>query len=226
MSDYIILVQARSSSARLSRKVLLEVGGKPLIQYQMDRILTYFDGSKLVIATSIESSDDELASYAKDQDWNVFRGPLERVATRFYQALQVYPCQAFFRVCADSPCYDPKLMLQAGEIYEAGQFDIVTNCFPRSFPKGFSTELINSNVFKESYQELCKQDDNEIFTQFYYRNPTRFRIHNFQCPKGDFSTTTQCVDTAEDLERFKRIISAAGSEFINLDWQKLTLPSN
>ena len=52
------IVQARTSSSRLPSKVLLPIGSKPMVLYQLERLqrCTRLDG--LVLATSDDSSDD------------------------------------------------------------------------------------------------------------------------------------------------------------------------
>ena len=57
------VLQARMSSKRLPGKVLMEVKGKPMIYWQIQRILKSKEVSKLVVATSDDLTDDVLVKY-------------------------------------------------------------------------------------------------------------------------------------------------------------------
>ena len=85
----VAIVQARTSSSRLPGKVLLPVGGKPMIVYQLERVVRCKRIDRLVMATSIDATDDYLASIVESAGFRVFRGELTDVLERF-------------RVCATS----------------------------------------------------------------------------------------------------------------------------
>ena len=55
------IVQARTSSSRLPGKVLLPIGTKPMVLYQLDRLQNCSRIDTVVLATSDQSSDDPLA---------------------------------------------------------------------------------------------------------------------------------------------------------------------
>ena len=54
--------------------------------------------------------------------------------------------KSFVRISADSPLIDPSLIDKAVTLFKKNRFDIVTNVFPRTFPKGFSVEVVNSKL--------------------------------------------------------------------------------
>src|SRR5687768_15528626 len=98
-----VFIQARMSSSRFPGKVLAPVNGIPMISRVIDRVTHAFDRQSLVVATSIEASDDPLVLYVQSLGLNVFRGPLENVFERFRLCLTSNPCDWFFRISADSP---------------------------------------------------------------------------------------------------------------------------
>jgi spore coat polysaccharide biosynthesis protein SpsF (cytidylyltransferase family) len=59
----------------------------------------------------------------------------------------------FFRVCGDTPLYDPKLLLKGARILEESSFEygIVTSCPNRGYPQGQNIELISTQLFIERY---------------------------------------------------------------------------
>ena len=59
MSTHII-VQARMNSSRLPGKVLKEVLGKTLLEYQLERLKRVVNADKIVVATTIHAIDDPI----------------------------------------------------------------------------------------------------------------------------------------------------------------------
>jgi spore coat polysaccharide biosynthesis protein SpsF (cytidylyltransferase family) len=201
------LVQARMSSARLPGKVLRVVAGKPLLAYVLERLQRCPALDGLVVATSSEASDDGVAALCDERGVACHRGALEDVAGRFATALEAFPCEAFVRVSGDSPLLDPALVARAVDTFRAGAFDLVTNVFPRSFPRGQSVEVVRTAAFRACLPLMTGPEDREHVTPALYRHAERFRIMNLPAER-DWSGRRFVVDDAEDLERFAGLIAA------------------
>ena len=76
------IVQARSTSSRLPGKVLLPIEGVPMVVYQLERLKRCESLDRLVLATSSDSSDDDLA-FVVESAFAVYRGDLHDVLCRF-----------------------------------------------------------------------------------------------------------------------------------------------
>ena len=121
-----------------------------------------------ILATSTDTADDPLAIYGSQLGIKVFRGSREDVMQRFSDVLSQYNCDAFFRVCGDSPLLQPFLFEEALKIYTLDNFDLVTNVFPRSFPSGMSVELIKTKTFKNNVRHVDNIIDREHITSFFF----------------------------------------------------------
>ena len=66
------IVQARTSSTRLPGKVLLPVDSRPMVVYQLDRLLHSKRLDRIVLATSTDSSDDTLAQVVSAAGFRFF----------------------------------------------------------------------------------------------------------------------------------------------------------
>ena len=55
-----VILQARMSSTRLPGKVLSILNGQPMIYWQIERIRKVQLIDRIIIATSVDSSDDQL----------------------------------------------------------------------------------------------------------------------------------------------------------------------
>ena len=98
-----LLIQARMSSRRLPKKVLLPVNGKPLIIYLVDEIRKICAVEDIYVLTSDSANDDELCEVLVKNNVNLYRGDLENVYGRYRGLLNQIDCDYFFRICADSP---------------------------------------------------------------------------------------------------------------------------
>ena len=199
------LIQARMSSRRLPGKVLKPLAGRAMVEHIYAAAAEALSPENVIVATSIHPSDDELERFCRLHGMKVFRGSLENVVERLQGALKQTEASAFFRICADSPFYDPAVMNLAKEIYARKEVDLVTNVFPRSFPKGRSVELARRESFLAlDAAELGMEEREHVFAH-YYKNPGRFRVENFSAAIN-YSNLNLCVDTPEDWDRAERFL--------------------
>lgn len=199
------LIQARMTSRRLPGKVLREVRGRPLLRYLLDRLERCRTLSSLVVATSTESSDDPIARFCAEHDIACYRGELNDVLGRLVGAAERIGASAFVRISADSPLIDPRIVDEGVRLFESGDFDIVTNVHPRSFPKGQSVEATSVESLRSVLLDSNDPHDREHVTTHIYDNPAKFRIRNFT-HSPDLSDVQLSVDSAEDLEAFASLI--------------------
>lgn len=199
------IVQARMSSQRLPGKVLHEVKGMPILQYIIERLKHCCTIKEFMIATSREKSDDQIEEFCIKKYIPCHRGSLNDVSSRFKEILEKERWDAFVRVNGDSPLIDQHLIDKGVNLFIDGNFDLVTNVFPRSYPPGQSIEIVRASTFKKIYCRMNDSDDFEHVTKFYYRNPKEFKIFNFTS-LTDYSSVHLSVDTLQDIQIFSGII--------------------
>jgi spore coat polysaccharide biosynthesis protein SpsF (cytidylyltransferase family) len=201
----ITIVQARMSSNRLPGKVLRLVEGKTLLAYLLESLKQCNSLGQIVVATSLEASDDPIAAACRGIGVLCFRGPLENVAERFRMLLDVCPCDRFVRANGDSPLLDHRLVDQGVGLFQSGNYDLVTNTQPRTFPRGQSVEVVRTDVFQEACRRMTEPEDKEHVTRFFYRHASEFRIHNFESGR-DFGGLHMAVDEQRDFEAFEAAV--------------------
>ncbi len=205
------IVQARMNSTRLPGKVLTEVDGRPLLQFLLERIQHCSNLDEIIVATSTEELDTQIYDFCINNNYSCHRGALANVASRFYEIIKAHSFDTIVRVNGDSPLLDPQLIEQGIAHFQKRNCDLVTNTFPRSFPKGQSVEVIDAEKFCSAYLDFQDSDDFEHVTQYFYKRPEQFNIYNFSTDKtlGELQLS---IDLPEDLERFQQI------------YKKMTLP--
>ena len=200
------IVQARMSSHRYPGKVLHRVAEKPLLSYLLERLDHCRSLDDIVVATSTDESDAPVAAYCQQLGVACYRGPLLDVAGRFKEVLDEYQFEAFVRVNGDSPLIDPGLIDEGVAIFLKGDWDVVTNVVPRTYPIGQMVWILRSDAFRRGYQLMQDDEDFEHVTTFFPKNRQHFRLSNFASEEyqGDIHLS---VDTAQDMETFTAIVA-------------------
>ena len=94
---------------------------------------------------------------------------------------------------------DPKLIDKVIKISKKTKgYDIITNVFPRTFPKGQSVEVIKTFTLKKNLKKFSKVDKEHV-TKFFYKNSKKFNIKNFVLNKKN-KEVKMSIDTKKDLK--------------------------
>lgn len=213
--DFIIITQARMTSTRLPGKIMREINGRTLLSYHIERLRQ--TGIKIVVATTLNDEDDMVASYCADENIDCVRGDEHDVLSRFAEVFKQHRAKYFIRVTSDCPLIDPSLILDGVNKYiELNNENIyLSNCFPRSYARGFDYEIASINSLMDADQTTTDSFDREHVTPYLWKNKTgRVKIQNISQDE-DHSTLRICVDTPEDFELIKILISDYHAETMN-----------
>jgi spore coat polysaccharide biosynthesis protein SpsF len=203
--DVCAFVQARMSSRRFPGKVLAPFRGQPVIAHVVAAVRSSLPATPVVVVTSTDATDDPLAAYLGTMDVPVFRGGLHDVFGRFRAALAAHPATWILRVCADSPLLSSKVLRLAVSAACGTSWDLVTTTSRRTFPKGQNAEVIRADALRGIDASEIDDGDREHVTQFFHRNPHRFRILNVESGNPKLAELNHCVDTVEDLQRLEQL---------------------
>lgn len=219
-----VVVQARLSSVRLPGKVLRPLDGKPLLAWLLERLARLGADFRLdlpiVVATSHLSEDNAVADLAGAMNVACYRGPLDDVTARLVQAARSAGLDAFVRTNGDSPLMDPKLVALGCRLFSEGHYDLVSNVFPRSFPKGMSVEVIDVRALGRILEATNDPVDREHVTRYAYSHPDIFRIRAFaaRIPRPGLQLS---VDTLEDFARLDAVVRRLGPRALQAGWEEI-----
>ena len=205
----VIIVQARMTSTRLPGKVLKGVLGKPLLEYQIERLQRVKLADEIVIATTTNQTDNTIVGLCNRLSVSYFRGSEVDVLERYYQAATAHQASVVVRVTSDCPLIDSQVIDRVIEYYLQNEstYDYVSNCIKRSYPRGMDTEVFSFSVLEQAFLEATAQPDREHVTPFIYRQPQRYRLGHVIYAE-DCSHHRWTVDTPEDFDLIKKIIEA------------------
>jgi spore coat polysaccharide biosynthesis protein SpsF len=209
----IAIVQARMSSRRFPGKVLTPFKGRAILEHVLTAVEQVLPPANVLIATSVESSDDAIVDFAAARGTRVFRGDLANVLARFQDAAKPQKdVEWILRVNADSPLLDAEVLHHVLAA-RGPDVDVVTTTQPRTFPKGRNAELMRRMLLLRINAAAVTSEEREHVTSFFYNRPRKFRIRNVESGHPEWANVSFAVDTPEDLTRLERLSDAELARF-------------
>lgn len=195
MSQKIIaILQARMSSSRLPGKVLQELGSKPILQHMIERARRTRWIEDVLVATTIDPSDDVLEQFCQAHGVRCFRGSLPDVLDRFYQAALLDKADVVVRLTGDCPLIDPEVtertlltflgQSQPADLQSSAQksarsghcFDFAANRLPppwkRSLPIGLDVEVCSFDALASAWRDAHQPYQREHVLPYLYEGIT------------------------------------------------------
>jgi spore coat polysaccharide biosynthesis protein SpsF len=195
----VALVQARMSSKRLPGKVLLEIAGKPMLLWVMERLGQARTLDASAVITSVHEEDDALERLCAEHGIACFRGSLDDVLDRYYRAALFFKAEVVVRVTADCPLLDPAVTDRVVRYFNEGAFDYASNVLHPTYPDGLDTEVFRFEALERGWQEASLNSEREHVTAFIYKHPDLFRLGGVEHGE-DLSSLRWTVDTEGDLQ--------------------------
>ena len=202
----IAVIQARFGSRRFPGTVLANFRGKKVLEHVLETVGDSCGKDRVILATSNETQDDAVAKFATEHNWKVYRGSLGDVWLRFQQVLLSTEAEWVVRICADSPLM-PASLIRSMVNLVGPDIDLVTNVHPRTFPHGYSVEVLRRRLFTEKEFFPQTDADREHVTPHLYRIPG-LRILNHANPLGNQSGLAWSVEEAGDIERLEKLCTS------------------
>lgn len=198
-----IVLQARTSSRRLPGKVLMPVGGMPLVTLSARRVMR--DGHQLVVATSDTVADDFLTETLQYSGIQVRRGPLEDVLKRFVFATNdLRETDTCVRLTADNPFPDGDLVEKLISKFNETEMPYMSTAdiFPFRLPLGLSAEIFSVGVLREADKFASESSYREHVTT-YMRKILGERL--MEMPKTEMNNNVGLRCTVDTLEDYLKI---------------------
>lgn len=198
------ILQARVSSTRLPEKVMKPILGVPMLLRQMERLNRVNTMNQFVVATSQSERDNAIGKLCQKNRIDCYRGDLDDVLDRFYQAAKEFNPTHVVRLTGDCPLTDPDVIERVIDFHISGDFDYTSNTMEPTFPDGLDVEVFRMECLEQAWKEAKLPSQREHVTPFMYANPERYKLGSY---KGDtdLSQLRWTVDEPEDLEFVTKI---------------------
>lgn len=212
----IAITQARIGSTRLPEKVLLKVGNQSLLGLHLKRLSKAKSLSKIVVATTHETGSDKICETADEYDVECFKGSLNDVLDRFYQAAVKEAPDYVVRVTSDCPLLDPELVDEVVNGAVKGGFDYYANILTEDFPDGQDIEVFKMSALKTAWEKAGKKSEREHVTPFIRENSdfnggNLFKAGNHKAHEN-FNHVRMTVDESSDIEVIRWLVDELGSD--------------
>jgi spore coat polysaccharide biosynthesis protein SpsF len=199
------IVQARMGSSRLPGKVMKTVKGKPLLQYQIERMEKAKLVDELVVATTEKDIEAPILELCKRLNVSTYRGSENDVLERYYHAAKDYDADIIVRMTSDCPLIDPNIIDLVIQYYLDNKYDYVSNTQIRTYPRGMDTEVFSMKLLDEAFFHANMEYEREHVTPYFYLNPEKYSIGQV-CNSEDNSHYRLTVDTPEDFRLISIIL--------------------
>ncbi|MFT3766736.1 MAG: glycosyltransferase family protein [Minicystis sp.] len=206
----LVVVQARTGSTRLPGKVRLPLAGKTLLERMVERVRAAKTRFDLVVATTVEASDDPLVELCTAADVPCFRGhPTDLLDRHYHAALAAGPSvDTVVKIPSDCPLIDPAVIDRVlAAHFASGGNDFTSNLHPATYPDGNDVEVMTLDALAIAYREAERPLEREHTTPFIWERPERFKIGSVVWETGlDYSMSHRfTIDYPEDYEFIKAV---------------------
>ncbi len=209
-----IITQARMTSTRLPGKILKEVKGKSILEYQVDRLK--WSGIPMYIATTTNLTDDIIADFAKDHNVVFSRGSEDNVLSRYYQCAKENELDVVIRVTSDCPLIDGYQVKEGLEAYLKMNDEnlYLSNSIERTYPRGFDYEIFSFGLLEDAYKNADRVPELEHVTPYIRSNRSgKVNVYNISNTEN-YGSLRITLDTPEDFELISRLIDDYHAEKI------------
>jgi spore coat polysaccharide biosynthesis protein SpsF len=203
-------------STRLPGKILLPIAGKPLLGIIILRLSQLKSQVSTVVATSIESINDQVEKFCNQNNQTVFRGSEENVLERYLSCARHYGFNDIIRLTGDNPFIDTKELDRLITLHTDTKADYSTSI--AKLPIGIGAEIFTINCLERIAQGASEPYHFEHVNEYLLENPKEFKIVELEPPitknRPDIRLT---VDTNLDYKRSCFIAERAGSFLVSTE---------
>ena len=200
----IAIIQARMSSTRLPGKVLMPLAGKPVLWHVVKRIRACQTIAEVVVATSIDTMDDAIEAWCQSADVSCYRGSLNDVLDRYYQAGLLHAADVVVRITGDCPAVDPAIVDEVVRGFLAGGYEYYG--LAGEFPDGLDCTVFAFSALARAWREAALPSEREHVGPYIEKHPETFKSGSLKKFSG-LSHYRWTLDEPRDYEFLQRVFS-------------------
>lgn len=208
------IIQARMGSSRLPGKVLLPLGGAPVLAHVVARASRAETVQVTLVATTDDPADDPIQTFCEQNGYRCFRGNVYDVLDRYYQAARWVNADVVVRITADCPMIDPQVIDNVVREFLASGADFGCNRLPppwkRTYPIGLDVEICTFAALERAWQEAEIKYEREHVMPYLYDQPGRFKVLVVDA-EDDQGALRWTVDTPQDLAMLREFWALLGN---------------
>jgi len=209
MPRIVATIEARMTSSRLPGKVLMKAAGRPMLQHMIERLQKVPSLDGVVVATTVNATDDPVVDLAERLGVGYFRGSEDDVLARVLDAARAHDADVIVETTGDCPLIDPTLVEACIQGYLDAGVDYVSNVLERTYPRGMDTQVFTTDVLADVAARTDDADDHEHVSLYIYSHPEIYSLKNMPGPPELSNPGLGLtLDTPEDFELIRHIFDA------------------
>jgi len=195
--------------------MVAKLGGRPLLQWVLERVRRTEGLDGVVLATSSHPRDEELGKLARSLGVEVFRGDEEDVLGRFDEAARQANAEVIVRVCADNPFVAPEEIQRLIRFFAAENPDYACNHMDRlgsKYADGFGAEILRRNVLEDVAGKARDPRHREHVTLYLWDHTAQYRMAVVPAPPELAHPELRFdVDSTDDLAFLESLVASGVS---------------
>ena len=209
----VAIIQARMGSTRLPGKVLMEVDGRTMLGYLIERVTSARSLADVIVATSTRPENDAIQEECLKLGIGCFRGEEDDVLNRYLQASQWIKADAAVRITGDSVLIDPLVIDYIVERYVSCDYDCATNYTTHSFPGGFILSVFSKEALDKADKLALSGWEREHVILAFLRYRDHFKVIEVDAPqKWQAYPLSLALDTPGDYSLIAEIIQGLSKD--------------
>lgn len=202
-----IITQARMTSTRLPGKVLLEAGGKTILEHHLNRLA--WSKIPVYIATTINPTDQPIVELVDSLGLPFYRGDEHNVLKRFYECAEKFKLEVIVRVTSDCPLIDGQIIADGLKQYLKLRDKNVyySNSLVRTFPRGLDFEIFSFDQLKTAYLNALLESDIEHVTPYINQSRSHTTVVVNHTSIENYSNLRWTLDTEDDWILLKTLFN-------------------
>ena len=215
-----VILQSRLSSSRLPAKSLLPIKDLPLVVLAAKRAAN--KGHSVIVATSIDTSDDLLVNVLIQNSLNYIRGDLNNVLKRFHDASKdLNEDDIIVRLCADNVFPDGFFIEELVNFMETHKLDYLGTNHPfDNLPYGVFAQAFRVKTLRNAMLADTSELEKEHVTPWIIKNYNRLFFKSELVTDINYSHLSCSIDTLEDFIKVNQVFKNV-TDSINISWLEL-----
>jgi spore coat polysaccharide biosynthesis protein SpsF len=208
------------TSTRLPGKVMMEIGGRPMLDLLLERVRRASLVDEIVIATTTNEEDLPIVELADRENVAVYRGSEQDVLGRVVEAVRMVGGDIVVELTGDNPLVDPLVIDHVLSAFLSTYPDIqyasnggFGDPALRAMPLGTGVSVFPWNELEAIAMRTRDPEDREHVSLFFYRGGRdQYQLLNVPVPPAWQRPypVRLTVDTMEDLRTVRAIHNALG----------------
>jgi spore coat polysaccharide biosynthesis protein SpsF len=182
----------------------MPLAGQPVLGHVVERIRACQTIADVVVATSSDATDDDIEAWCKSVGVSCYRGSLNDVLDRYYQAGLLHAADAVVRITADCPAIDPTIVDEVVHGYLAGGYEFYG--LAGEFPDGLDCTVFAFSALARAWREAALPSEREHVGPYIEKHPEIFKSGGLK----KFSGLSHCrwtLDEPRDYEFLQRVFT-------------------